>query len=222
MINPNSSAGVTARIAAAARAAALPGDAFKVISAEGAPELIVTPEDTAQAVGAVLAAAKQHVAGMDGIVLASFGDTGLAELRARVDVPVVGIARAALSAAAALGERFAMVTFAPAMVPSLHQIIAETGHGARLSELLAVEGAQWTNPGTIQDQLFEPLRALCHKAARAPGVGCVVLGGGPLAGLAARLQPGLSVPVICGTTAALSLLRLVARQSQTERDLSPT
>jgi allantoin racemase len=79
---------------------------------------------------------------------------------------------------------------------------------------------EWTSPGAIQDQLFDPLSRLCHQAARAPGVGSVVLGGGPLAGLATRLQPGLPVPVICGTAAAIALLRLVVRQTAVERQLS--
>jgi Asp/Glu/hydantoin racemase len=209
VINPNSSPGVTARIAAAAQAASLPGERVTTVATAGAPELIVTPEDTARAVGAVLATVAAHGGGMDGIVLASFGDTGLAEVRARVRVPVIGIAGAALAAAEAVGERFAMVTFGPEMVDGLHSRIAASGHAHRLTAIHAVQGAGWSDPGAIQDELIGPLRALCI-AAVAPGVGSVVLGGGPLAGLAARLQPDVPVPVIDGTTAALALMRVVA------------
>jgi allantoin racemase len=209
VINPNSSRGVTARIAAAAEAAALRGEQVVTVAATGAPELIVTPEDAAQAEGAVLAAVAHHGEGVDGIVLASFGDTGIGRVRARVTVPVLGIARAGLAVASAVGERFAMVTFAPQMVPALHQTIRDAGHEARLAGMHAVEGWHWSTPGAIQDELFEPIRDLCLLAARDPGVGSIVLGGGPLAGLAARLQPHVPVPVIDGTTAALGLLRLV-------------
>lgn len=210
VVNPNSSEGVTARIAAAAQAASLPGERVTTVATAGAPELIVTPQDTAQAVGAVLETVAAHGGGVDGIVLASFGDTGLAEVRARVRVPVIGIAGAALAAASAVGERFAMVTFGPAMVDGLHRRIADCGHAHRLTAIHAVEGPGWSEPGAIQDELIGPLRDLCRQAAAAPGVGSVVLGGGPLAGLAARLQPDVPVPVIDGTAAALALMRLVA------------
>lgn len=211
VINPNSSQGVTARIAAAAQAAAGPGERVLTVAAEGAPELIVTPEDTAMAEGAVMAAVARHGEGVDGIVLASFGDTGIARVRAQVRVPVLGIARAGLAVASAVGERFAMVTFAPQMVPALHQTIRDAGHEGRLAGMHTVEGWNWSSPGAIQDDLFEPLRALCMKAAQGPGVGSIVLGGGPLAGLAARLQPYVPVPMIDGTSAALGLLRMVRR-----------
>jgi allantoin racemase len=211
VINPNSSAGVTARIAAAAQAAARPGEQVRTIAATGAPELIVTPQDTALAEDAVLAAVDRQGGDVDGIVLASFGDTGLARVRQRVSVPVVGIARAALAVAGAVGERFAMVTFAPEMLPGLHQSVTAAGLSDRLAGMHAVEGWRWSAPGAIQDELFEPLRAHCLLAVQGGGVGSIVLGGGPLAGLAARLQPGLPVSVIDGTTAALGLLRLIAR-----------
>ena len=208
VINPNSSDGVTARIRAAADAAARPGETVTTVVATGAPELIVTPEDSARATAAVLAAVDRHGPEADGIVLASFGDTGIAEVRARVLVPVVGIARSAYAVATALGERFALVSFAPEVAPSLRRTVEEYGLGRHLAGLHVVEGARWSTPGAIQDELLAPLRRLCISAAATPSVGSIVLGGGPLAGLAARLQPHVPLPLIDGTTAALSLMRL--------------
>jgi len=209
VINPNSSTGVTARIAAAAQAAALPGEVVQTVAAEGAPRLIVTPDDTAQAILAVLAMVDRYGADVDGIVLASFGDTGIAQVRDRVTVPVVGIASAALAAASVAGERFAMVTFAPEMVPGLRQRVQAAGHAGRLAVLHAVSGQTWSAPGAIVDELRAPILDLCRLAAAEAGVGSIVLGGGPLAGLAARLQPDLPVPVIDGTTAAIALIRVL-------------
>jgi allantoin racemase len=208
VINPNSSEGVTARIGAAAESAALPGERIETVAAAGAPELIVTPADSARAVGAVVAALERHGAAADGIVLASFGDTGIAEVRARARVPVVGIARAAYAAATALGERFALVSFADEMAPSLRHTVEHYGLGRHLAGLHTVTGAVWSSAGAIQDELAAPMRRLCIEAAAAPGVASIVLGGGPLAGLAARLQPDVPVPVIDGTAAAVTLLRL--------------
>jgi Asp/Glu/hydantoin racemase len=208
VVNPNSSEGVTARIAAAARAAALPDESIRTVAAAGAPELIVTPEDSREAIGAVLATVDRHGAEVDGIIIASFGDTGIAEVRARTALPVVGIARSAYAVATALGERFALVSFAPEMAPSLRHTVEAYGLGAHLAGLLTPARAHWSAPGAIQDELCAELRALCLQAAAAPGIGSIVLGGGPLAGLAARLQPDVPLPVIDGTAAAVALLRL--------------
>lgn len=82
VVNPNISDGVTARIRAAAEAAALPGERITTVAATGAPRLIVTPEDAARATAAVLAAVERHGGQADGIVLTSFGDTGIAAVRA--------------------------------------------------------------------------------------------------------------------------------------------
>jgi len=207
VINPNSSEGVTARIRAVADSACLPGERVETVAATGAPELIVTPQDGARAVAAVLAAVDRHGARADGIILASFGDTGIAEVRARVAVPVVGIARAAYAAAVALGERFALVSFSPEVAPSLRATVDGYGLSRHLAGVHVVEGQGWSSPGAIQDELLEPLRQCCLAAAQ-PGIGSIVMGGGPLAGLAARLQPDVPVPLIDGTAAAVALLRV--------------
>lgn len=208
VINPNSSEGVTARIRAAAEGACLPGERIETVAATGAPELIVTPQDGAHAVAAVLAAVDRHGARADGIILASFGDTGIAQVRARVSVPVVGIARAAYSAAVALGERFALVSFSPQVAPSLRATLEAYGLTRHLAGVHVVEGQGWSSPGAIQDELLEPLRQCCITAATRPGIGSIVMGGGPLAGLAERLQPDVPVPLIDGTATAVALLRV--------------
>jgi allantoin racemase len=208
VVNPNSSEGVTARIRAAAEAAALPGEQITTVAATGAPDLIVTPQDALDAVDAVLAAVERHGAGVDGIVLASFGDTGIDKVRAHVSVPVVGIARAAYAVAGAMGDHFAIVSFSPAVAPSLRSTVEHYGLITQLAALHTVEGAQWSSPGAIQDELCDALRQLCLNAAETQAVRSIVLGGGPLAGLAARLQPDVPLPVIDGTTAAVAILRL--------------
>ena len=208
IINPNSSASVTARIATAAASVATAGDAFVTVTATASPALIVTPEDHARAVQAVLATVDAHPAPVDGIVLASFGDTALDEVRARVAVPVVGIARAAYAVAESLGPRFAVVSFSPLMAPSLRASIEHYGLAHRLAGLHTVDAPVHPDPGAIQEVLYERLRDLCQHAALQPGVGSIVLGGGPLAGLAQRLGGQVACPLIDGTAAAVSLLRV--------------
>lgn len=210
VVNPNTSEGVTRAIARAARGAAAAGDVVDAVSAPWGPELIVTEEDGAVAEGAVLACIEARGAGYDGIVIASFGDTAIDAVRARVRVPVVGIARAAFLAAMAVGERFSIVSFSPAVEPSMRAIVARYGLTDRLASLRVLQGdaagAFAGDPARFGADLVEPLADLCART-QADGCDAIVLGGGPLAGLAAAIAPRLPLPVIDGVVAAVALQR---------------
>jgi Asp/Glu/hydantoin racemase len=208
IINPNSSLSVTARINAAAQAAALPGEEITTICAKGAPDLIVTPEDALDAEKAVKQALLAWTRPVDGVILASFGDTGLEAVRAQIAIPVVGIAQSAYAMASVLGPRMSIVSFDPAMAEALRKTALGYGHGDRLVAMHMVQGTSWADPGEIQVKLGSQLLDLCKHSAREDRVNSIVLGGGPLAGLAARLQPEVPVPVIDGTTAAIATLRV--------------
>lgn len=206
VINPNTSAGVTRSIAKAAQAAMTPDDVIETMSAPFGPELIVTEEDAAVAGRAVVALAERMASDFDGIVIASFGDTAIAEVRARVSIPVVGIARSALLTALAFGDSFSVVSFSPTVAPSLRATVAENGFLERLASLRVLENARWSDPGEIGSELIEPLIALCVRT-QADGCGAIVMGGGPLAGLARQIAPHVRLPVIDGVGAAVRMLK---------------
>jgi allantoin racemase len=217
IINPNSSVTVTARIDDAAQSACQSGEEITTIRATGAPDLIVTPEDARAATHAVTQTLAAWRAPVDGVILASFGDTGLEAARALTPVPVVGIAQSAYAMASVLGSRMSIVSFAPSMAEALRKTASGYGHAGRLAAMHMVEGASWDDPGEIQVQLASHLLALCQKSAREDRVSSIVLGGGPLAGLAARLQSQVDVPLIDGTTAAIATLRVaLSRTSEAE------
>jgi Asp/Glu/hydantoin racemase len=207
IVNPNTSAGVTARIDAAAQAVAGPGDRFTTVSAAFGPPLIVTEADAAAATDGVLAAIAAHQGPVDGVILASFGDTGAEEVRAAwPGLPVIGIAEAAFAEAARIGGPFAIVTFAPEVAPPLADRAARHGLGPRLIGVVAPGGPLRHDPAEVADALYQPLLRLCLDCL-AQGARSIVLGGGPLAGLAARIAPDCPVPVIDGTQAAVARLR---------------
>ncbi len=218
IINPNSSVTVTARIDAAAQRAAQPGEEITTIRAQGAPELIVTPEDARRAEMAVVQTLSDWKGPVDGVILASFGDTGLDAVRAQTDRPVVGIAQSAYAMASVLGPRMSIVSFAPSMAEALRKTALGYGHRDNLVAMHMVEGAQWDDPGEIQVALAPQLLDLCQHSARVDGVNSIILGGGPLAGLAAHLQPEVPLPVIDGTTAAIATLRVALSQPPRQGD----
>lgn len=206
IVNPNTSPGVTRRIDDAAQAAARPGDRFVTVPAAFGPDLIVTRDDADRALDGVLAAVAQHEGNADGIILASFGDTGIEAVRARTDRPVAGIAHAALTEAAAAG-RFAIVSFSPSVAPSLDAIVDHYGLMDHLDAVHVLPDAEWSDPGEIQVELKAPLLQLCRDVAARGGIDAIVLGGGPLAGLAREFQPDVPVRLVDGTTAAITRLR---------------
>jgi len=207
IVNPNTSEGVTARIAAAVEADAGPGEHFITVSAASGPRLIVTEADAIAATEGVLQAVARQEGEMDGIVLASFGDTGAESLRLRYPrIPILGIAEAAFSAARKRGGRFSIVTFAPEVVPSLRLMAERHRMTDTLLRVAAVPRPLAHDPAEVADLLFEELRDLCISCA-SEGANSVILGGGPLAGLAARIGAACPVPLIDGTRAAVAQLR---------------
>ena len=214
IVNPNTSAGVTARIDAAAQAVARPGDRFTTVSAAFGPSLIVTEADGRAATRGVLAAVARHAAPVDGVILASFGDTGAGELRAaRPDLAVIGIAEAAFARAARIGGPFAIVTFAPEVAGPLGDKARALGHGDRRLAITHPPQTLRHDPAEVAEALLPDLHRLCLDAA-ATGAHSVILGGGPLAGLSARIGPDCPVPVIDGTQAAIDSLRRRLRDGQ--------
>ena len=212
IVNPNTSWGVTRRIAGAAEAVARPGDDFTTLQAAFGPELIVTAADGEEATRGVLETIRKYGDRPDGIVLASFGDTGAERVRAAwPDIPVIGIAEAAFAATQRIGGTFSIVTFAPEVAPPLRQKAEEHGVAGALLRIAALEEPLKGDPAEIADELAAPLTSLCAICAE-EGADSIVLGGGPLAGLAGRIALSCPVPVIDGTQEAVAQLRARVRE----------
>lgn len=219
IINPNTSKGATARIKEAADGVAYPGDEFTTLCPAFGPELIVTQADADHASIAVIEPVKAYDAPCDGIILASFGNTGAEAVQLlRPDIPVVGIAAAAFSIAQALGGPFGIVTFGPSLIPALKAKADEAGLGSKLMATLAVNTTDFGDPGTVQTRYMDEIGELCREMHQR-GAGCVVMGGGPLAGLASKLAPNSPVPLIDGTQGAINILRTLVAHRDVENDL---
>lgn len=80
--------------------------------------------------------------GFDAVVVGHFQDGGVHELRAALDIPVVGLGEAALHNAMMLGEAFGLVTINPAFL-SFHR---DQVHRYRLSATFAGVRAMDTDP----------------------------------------------------------------------------
>lgn len=204
LINPNTSAAVTALLARHARALAPAGAELLAVTAPfGAP--YIASEDSAaiaaQAVPAAYDAALATHGPPDAVLVACFGDPGVAALRARTDLPVLGLAEEAMRAAAALG-RYAIVTGGAAWGPMLQRLAVDLDLADTLAGVVTVErsgAALLADPPAAQALLLDACRqalALDAAAPGAPPLRSIVIGGAALADLAAPLAPRVPVPLV--------------------------
>ena len=209
LINPNTSAETTAAMVSIAADTAGEQASIEGHTARFGVPLITEPGALDRAAEAVAALAPSVVAA-DAVIVAAFGDPGLAALRAALGVPVTGIAEAGMAEAGVNGRSFAVVTTTPMLVPRIAATAARYGH-------LGYAGT-WTTAG---DPVTLMADAAALETALAKAIGCaveegraeaVVIGGGPLAMAARALSATAPVTIVDPVSAAvrLSLARLGA------------
>jgi Asp/Glu/hydantoin racemase len=206
VLNPNTTAAVTATLARLAAAAAPAGGEVQAATARFGARYISDEVAAAIAGHAALDAYAAHVASQrapDAVLLGCFGDPGLFALRAlAAPVPVLGLAEAALEAAAAHGP-FVVVTGGAAWGPMLERLLSALPlHGACLGvHTLDLTGGELAaNPDRAAQALRDAVR---DALARWPAAQAVLLGGAGLAGLADRVALGVPVPVLDNVALAL-------------------
>lgn len=207
VVNPNTSAAMTERIAAGARAAATPGTQILAANPDDGPESIEGPYDGAIAVPpllATIAALERSAHPPDGYVIACFDDTGLDAARCLARGPVVGIGEAGFHVASLVAERFAVVTTLARAIPTIEANLARYGLAARCAGVHAAEVAVLS----LEHSRADARAAIASVAAEAIArgrAGAIVLGCAGMAGLADELAVDLGVPVVDGVAAAVRL-----------------
>ncbi len=206
IINPNTTWSMTEKIGACARAVARPGTEVIAVSPSMGPASIESHYDEALAVpGLLQEIARGEEDGVDGYVIACFGDPGLKAARELARGPVVGIAEAAMHMASMVGSRFSVVT-------TLGRTIGQAWHlteiygmerfcaNVRACELpvLDLEAPAANACGHIIEE--------CRRALAEDGCDAIVLGCAGMTDLCEHIRNTLGVPVIDGVTAATTLI----------------
>jgi allantoin racemase len=213
LLNPNTTTAVTDLLYAAGRRAASPGTELVPITAKRGVPYIATRAE-AQIGGAIaLEMLAEHSSGVDAAIIAAFGDPGLFGARELFDIPVVGLAEAAMLTACMVGQRFAIVTFARVLAPWYEECVAMHGLGARCAGIRTLDGA-FQSISDVQAEKEDMLVALANSAVEQDAADVVILSGAPLAGLAAKVSDRIPVPVIDPIAAAV-------RQAETLAVLKP-
>ena len=211
VINPNTTAAVTELLRQHVAAAAGPAVTVATATAHFGAAYIASEASYAVAGHAALDAYAAHVAAEgapDAVLLGCFGDPGVAGLRELSGLPVIGLAEAAMQQASALG-RYAIVTGGAAWGPMLQRLALSLGLAGSLDAIhtVAPSGAELA---ADPERAHDLLRDACVQAML-PGVRSVILGGAGLAGMAARLQGELPLPLIDSVVAGTQVLLQMPR-----------
>jgi allantoin racemase len=202
LINPNISESVSELIGAEGRGSAAPDTEVEVLTAPFGVAYIETRFEAVIGAYAVAQLAAEHHARFDAIVVAAFGDPGLAGLREVSPVPVTGLTEAALASAHLLGHRFSIIAISQRIQAWYRETVESYGLVDRLASIRALD-RPLSSIGGVQEEHAQALQALAERAVREDGAEVIVLAGAPLAGLARSLEGRLPVPVVDGVSSAV-------------------
>ncbi|MGY5451748.1 aspartate/glutamate racemase family protein [Agarivorans sp. MS3-6] len=209
VVNPNTSAAMTDKIALSAKQIAATGTDIIAVHSQHGPASIEGYYDEALSIPGMLAAI-QAVVNYDAIVIACFDDTGLDAVRCLTDKPVLGIGEAACHVASMLANKFSVVTTLARSVPALeHNLL---GYGmdrkcvkVRSSEVAVLE-LEENNPAALSKISSEIEQAIIQDRAEA-----IVLGCAGMTDLANALSIKYGLPVLDGVSCAVSLCESLVR-----------
>jgi allantoin racemase len=201
LVNPNTSAAMTAQIEVAARAVAARDTLLDARHPPFGPLSIEGHYDETIAAAGVAQVVREH-GGHDAVVLACFGDPGLDAAREATTAPVIGIAEAAFHAASFIATGFSVVTTMVRTCVIAERLVQRYGFER------ACRGIHGTDIAVLElddpsSNAFARIEACAREALERDRSGAVVLGCAGMATLAENLQRRLQVPVIDGVGAAV-------------------
>jgi allantoin racemase len=204
VVNPNTTASMTAKIGAAARSVAAPGTEIEAVNPAMGPVSIEGFYDEALCLpGLLTEIAAGARRGAEAAIVACFDDPGIDAARAIAPFPVLGICEAAMRMAGFLGHRFTIVTTLPISLPAMDGLIRRYGmaeRGRARAAGVPVLALEDRASGAV-----EKVRAEIRRAIAEDGAECILLGCAGMADLARDLTAEMGLPVIDGVAAAVKL-----------------
>ncbi len=205
VINPNTTAGMTASIGAAARTVSASGTEIIAVNPSfGAPSIECHHDDVWAAAGVTEQVRLGETEGADAYVIACFGDPGLHAARELARGPVIGIAEAAFHAASLVATGFSVITTLMRTCVIAEHLVLQYGFERRCRGIHGTDIAvlELDDP---QSDAFARVLASAQAALEHDRSAAIVLGCAGMADLCRALQQRLGVPVIDGVAAAVKL-----------------
>ncbi|MFI8993616.1 aspartate/glutamate racemase family protein [Streptomyces sp. NPDC053542] len=207
VMNPNTTASMTASIRATATAVAAPGTEILATEPLWGPESIEGHFEGYLSAAAVLDRLTTIDTPFDALVMAGFGEPGREGAQELLDVPVLDITESAAQMAMMLGHSYGVVTTLDRAVPQISDRLLTAGllqrcagiRGTGLGVLELEEDAHRT-----ERIIVETARELVREGAEVICLGC-----GGMAGLQEKVAAELGVPVVDGVAAAVKFAEAV-------------
>ena len=205
LINPNTTAAMTAKIGAAAERAAAAGTRISATNPEAGPVSIESHFDEAiSAVGVLDEIRRGDAQAVDAYVIACFGDPGLLAARELSAAPVIGIAEAAFHFATLISTRFSVVTTLGRTTIIAEQLLHNYGFAQHCRKVRAAEIPVLELEHDSACAL-ERIIAECRRAKAEDGIGAIVLGCAGMAEHSAEIGAAVGLPIVDGVSAAVKL-----------------
>jgi allantoin racemase len=205
VINPNTSEEMTRDIDREARQYARADTEIETVCPSWGPRSIEGHYEEELAAVAMLEVVKDRAAEFDGVVIACYGDPGLAAAREVSPVPVVGIAEASMLMACTVAHSFSIVTVLPRVKPLLANTVRLHGLEARCASIR-------TTPLSVLDCERDPEAAgreivkASRLAVEEDGAEAICLGCAGMGPLDKTVEAQVGVPVLDGVACAVKLV----------------
>jgi allantoin racemase len=218
IINPNTTESFTERCLIAGRAVAAPGTVILAGQpSRGTPSVESYVDEATAILGVIEQVRAGEAEGVDGYVIACFGDTGLEAAREVATGPVVGMTEAALYAAALIAPVFSIVTLPPRTRVFAERVLWHAGLERRCPKVRTID-VTVLDCDDEASVVMEPFIAEARRAILEDNAEAIILGCAGLQPLVEPLSLTLGVPVIEGVSAAVKLAEaLVAMRLATSK-----
>lgn len=205
LINPNSTASMTAQVLDSAMRVANPTTRVTAVNPLDTPVSIEGGTDEAMAVPSMLSEIlKGEAQGVDAYVIACFDDPGLHAAREIARGPVIGICQAAVQVAMTISRRFTVITTLPRSIPIIEDLVSAYGADRHCRNVRAIDlpvlGVD-SDPAEAERLLIIQIQ----KAKLEDRAEAIVLGCAGMSALCERLSIATGLTVIDGVTAAVKL-----------------
>jgi allantoin racemase len=203
VVNPNTTASMTEKIAAAARSVASSGTEIVATNPSSGPPSIEGYYDEVFAIPGMIGEV-QKAGSVDAIIIACFDDTGLDAARSFSLAPVIGIGEAAFHLASLIAGKFSVVTTLRRSIPAIEHNLSRYGLASRCARVRASDVAvlELEVPGSAARARIS--REI-DRAIEDDGAEAIVLGCAGMTDLADALAREHGLPVIDGVVAAVKL-----------------
>lgn len=193
VINPNTSATMSAEIRVTAERVFQDPWNCRVVNAPAGPESLESWRDYQLAGAAILPLLAEHK-DVDGIVLACFGDPGLFALKELSAAPVVGIAEASIALATLLGGKFGILAAMNRAVGLMDAMVRQYGMEARYAGTVGLNMRVLSFHADPAGTLEGLVRASSSIAGR--GADVLLLGCAGLTGFTFALKERVALEII--------------------------